>query len=171
MASSDQPVSGRRFPRVELSQTALFSLSPSGEKVYCQLAFVVGLKRFAAVSIKRHRSKETPPTEIPTEEGEKEEEENEGGGKLIQTLKTDVKRFSLYRLCTPTTIITTKIPTIISWCFLPARALIPSSFFLFFFFLALPFFTLSYLCSVVERLISLFPSAHKHAHVGRLPGR
>ena len=78
MASSDQPVSGRRFPRVELSQTALFSLSPSGEKVYCQLAFVVGLKRFAAVSIKRHRSKETPPTEIPTEEGEKEEEK-EGG--------------------------------------------------------------------------------------------
>lgn len=72
VASSDQPVSGRRFPRVELSQTALFSLSPSGEKVYCQLAFVVGLKRFAAVSIKRHRSKETPPTEIPTEEGEKE---------------------------------------------------------------------------------------------------
>lgn len=37
------------------------------------------------VSIKRHRSKETPPTEIPTEEGE-EEEKNEGG-KLIETLK------------------------------------------------------------------------------------
>lgn len=61
------------------------SLSPSGGKVYCQLAFVVGLKRFAVVSIKRHRSKETPPTEIPTEEGE-EEEKNEGG-KLIETLK------------------------------------------------------------------------------------
>lgn len=57
------------------------SLSPSGGKVYCQLAFVVGLKRFAAVSIKRHRSKETPPTEIPTDEREEEEvvEENERG--------------------------------------------------------------------------------------------
>ena len=54
------------------------SLSPSGGKVYCQLAFVVGLKRFAAVSIKRHRSKETPPTEIPTEEGEEEEEKERG---------------------------------------------------------------------------------------------
>ncbi len=53
-------------------------LSPSGGKVYCQLAFVVGLKRFAAVSIKRHRSKETPPTEIPTEEGEQEEENERG---------------------------------------------------------------------------------------------
>lgn len=97
------------------------SLSPSGGKVYCQLAFVVGLKRFAAVSIKRHRSKETPLTEIPTEEGEEEqEEENEGGGKLIQTLKTDVKRSALYWLCTPTTtIIPTEIPTIVSCrCFL-----------------------------------------------------
>lgn len=74
VASSDQSVSTRRFPRVELSHS---SLSPSGGKVYCQLAFVVGLKRFAAVSIKRHRSKEMPPTEIPTEEGE--EEENERG--------------------------------------------------------------------------------------------
>ncbi|KAF3695913.1 putative protein KIAA0825 [Channa argus] len=32
--------------------------------------FVVGLKGFAAVSNKRHRSKETPPTEIPTVEGD-----------------------------------------------------------------------------------------------------
>lgn len=49
--------------------------------------------------------------------------------------------------------------------FFPASALIPTAWFW-----ALPFFTLSYLCSVVERLISLFPSAHKHAHVGWLPG-
>lgn len=49
------------------------SFSPSGGKVYCQPAFVVSLKRFAAVSIKRHRSNEMPPTEIPTEEGEEEE--------------------------------------------------------------------------------------------------
>lgn len=41
-----------------------------GEKVYRRLCFVVGLKRSAAVSIKRQRSEETPPTEIPTEAGE-----------------------------------------------------------------------------------------------------
>lgn len=112
------------------------SFSPSGGKVYCQLAFVVSLKRFAAVSIKRHRSNEMPPTEIPTEEGEEEEK----GGKLIQTLKTDVKRSSLYWPYTQTTtIITIKIPTIISPCFLLLVVLWFLSPFL-----ALPFFSLSY---------------------------
>lgn len=63
----------RRFPKVELSQTALLSFCFRGEKSLSPACFVVSLKRFAAVSIKRHRSKETPPTEIPTEEGEEEE--------------------------------------------------------------------------------------------------
>lgn len=44
-----------------------------GEKVYCQFSFVVSLKRFAAVSIKKHRSKKTPPTEIPTNECQEKE--------------------------------------------------------------------------------------------------
>lgn len=67
---------------MELSQTALLSFCFGGggekKKSLSPACFVVSLKRFAAVSIKRHRSKETPPTEIPTEE--EEEEEEEGGG-------------------------------------------------------------------------------------------
>lgn len=59
----------------------LFLLRGGEKKSLSPACFVVSLKRDAAVSIKRHRSKETPPTEIPTEEGEEEEEE-EGSGRL-----------------------------------------------------------------------------------------
>ena len=136
------------------------SFSPSGGKVYCQLAFVVGLKRFAAVSIKRHRSKETPQTEIPTEEGGEEWE----GVKLIQTLKTDVKCSSLlFALYPNNNNNNNKNPnhhlmllffSLLKLWFLPS----------------LLFFRLSCLVSVVERLISLFPSSHKHTLEGWLPG-
>lgn len=76
------------------------SLSPA--------CFVVSLKRFAAVSIKQHRSKETPPTEIPTEEGEKEKWEEVVGSERLNDIntKTDAKCLALCWLSTPTTIIT-----------------------------------------------------------------
>lgn len=88
-AYSVQCVVKGEFPKVDLSQTAFLSFCFSGEekkkkKSFSPACFVVSLKGFAAVSIKRRRSKETPPTEIPTEEGEeeKEMEEEEGSGRL-----------------------------------------------------------------------------------------
>lgn len=50
---SDQPISvcRRRFPPERRSPKQRSSLSPSGGKVYRRLAFVVGLKRIAAVSV------------------------------------------------------------------------------------------------------------------------
>lgn len=74
--ASVQPVLKGDFPEW-LHPKQPSARSASGGESLSPACFVVSLKRSAAVSIKRHRSEETPPTEIPTEEAEEE-----GSGRL-----------------------------------------------------------------------------------------